>query len=663
MMRTIVLCSVLMLSTWSGADGQAVIGDETAKPTSSALADVKTTVSDWHGFQKQSFVLDGDPGFVVVPKVPASGKPWIWRTSFPDFHSEVDRELVRNGFHIGFLNVVKMLGSDSSLDKMDQFYEQVRSQWGLAEKPALEPCSRGGLHAYRYAARHPNRVACILGDVPVMDLKSWPMKWPDSKQQVKDAMRYYGFGSKQELMEFKGNPIDLLDPIADARIPLRHVICLTDKVVPPEENSLEAKRRLIALGHDMELSIVEDSDKLHGHHFPYPDVFQSVRFVMQHACVQPTKQEYFDLRNGLANCQTAFEDNGTGRVAFLGGSITYNGGWRDEVMRYLKERFPRTEFDFIAAGIPSVGSNGHAFRLRRDVLARGPIDLVFVEAAVNDGSNIPDQPDLMLRSMEGVVRHLRVANPMTDIVQMHFAMPQHLADYKANRAPVPIKQHERVAEHYGCTSLNLTKEVADRISAEEFTWKSGFNSNVHPPPFGQRVYANSMARMLDTAFGQTATPRPHAIPVDLMDQHSYWRGDFGKLEDAKLIKGFTLVPQWRPAKGTTREGFANVPALVASEPGSEFEYSFEGNAFGLFLAAGHDSCVLEFSVDDGPWTRMDTHTRWSNSLHLPWPLILVDDLKAGSHKIVVRTTDQDKKRTALHVIHVLINSTIKTTAR
>ena len=79
--------------------------------------------SKWHGFRKQSFTIENAPGFIVVPDNAAPGNPWIWRTSFPDFHAEVDLELVRRGFHIGFLNVVKMLGSDSSLDKMDKFYD------------------------------------------------------------------------------------------------------------------------------------------------------------------------------------------------------------------------------------------------------------------------------------------------------------------------------------------------------------------------------------------------------------------------------------------------------------------------------------------------------------------------------------------------------------
>ena len=618
-------------------------------------ATVSTQTSDWHGYQKHTFNLAGHRAFIVSPKVPAPGNPWVWRTSFPDFHSEVDQELVYNGYHIGFINVVKMLGCESSLDIMDQFYDQVRSQWNLSKRPALEPCSRGGLHAYRYAARHPDRIACIFGDVPVMDLKSWPLGWAGAKKQIEEAIEFYDFGSVAELKKFRGNPVDLLAPIANSKIPIRHAICLNDQVVPPEQNTLEAQRRLKALGHDMELVIVQQSDEAHGHHFAMPEIFKSARFVMQHTNVMPRDTEYFELRNGLANSLSAFRKEKRGRIAFLGGSITYGKGWRNELMRYFEKRFPDTQFDFIAAGIPSVGSNGHAFRLQRDILCNGPVDLLFVEAAVNDGSNIPEHPEIMRRSMEGVVQHIRKINPMTDIVHMHFAMGSHLDDYHAGRVPVPIAEHEKAASHYGCTTLNITREVADRIQAGEFTWQSGFRSNVHPPPFGQRVYTNSMTRMLDAAWKTTKTPKPHAIPDDLVDFRSYIHGRFGNLENAVLGNGFTLQQNWKPVRGGTRAGFVDVPALVASKPGSRFTYEFKGTAFGLFLASGYDSCILEFSVDGNEFKKVDSITRWSKGLHLPWPLILTDDLAPGKHTITVQTTSEAKNRTALHIIHILEN--------
>lgn len=372
----------------------------------------------------------------------------------------------------------------------------------------------------------------------------------------------------------------------------------------------------------------------------------------------PKGKEYFHLRDGLANCRSKFEDAKTGRVAFLGGSITFNPGWRDELMRYLQQRFPQTKFDFIQAGIPSLGSVPDAFRLEKDVLSHGPIDLLFVEAAVNDGSNIPDQPDLMLKGMEGIVRHVRAVSPKTDIVQMHFVMPQFMADYNAGKTSAPLAQHEKVAQAYRCTSLNLALEVTDRINAKEFTWADF--KDIHPSPFGQRIYANSMISMLDAAWNGPPLPiRPHLLPKVPLDANCFASGRFGRLEDVKLGLGFKLVSDWKPSvHADTRSGFVDVPALVATSPGSEFTFDCDGNAAGLMIGAGPDTGIIEVSIDAGAPRRIDTFTQWSGGLYLPWAIMLGDGLKQGHHTANVKITPEHNpksKGTALYVFQILLN--------
>lgn len=253
-----------------------------------AHAEVTPTASDWKGFTKQSFDFEGHKSFVVEPAEAAPGKPWVWRTSFPDFHAEVDIELVKGGFHIAHVDVVAMLGSDESLAVMDRFYDLVRTQWGLAEKPALEAVSRGGLHAYRYAATRPDRVACIYADTPVLDLKSWPLKHPKAKGPLADALKFYGFADEAALIAYDKGPLDRLEPIARAKIPLRHIISPNDLVVPAEENTLEAKRRLEALGWQMELVVVDPATTINeGHHFPLVGIGESVAFIRKHAGGRP----------------------------------------------------------------------------------------------------------------------------------------------------------------------------------------------------------------------------------------------------------------------------------------------------------------------------------------------------------------------------------------
>lgn len=373
----------------------------------------------------------------------------------------------------------------------------------------------------------------------------------------------------------------------------------------------------------------------------------------------PKGHDYFELRDGLANSRLKFEREKTGRVAFLGGSITAGGGWRDEMIRYFQERFPETKFDFISAGIGSFGSVPHAFRIERDVLARGPVDLLFVEAAVNDTSNIPDQPDRMRRGMEGVVRHARTVNALTDIVQVHFVMPPHMADYNKGTVPVSIAQHEKVAVAYGNVTLNLSLEVTDRINAGEFTWDKDFR-NLHPSPFGHQLYANSMKRMLEAAFARPlpGAAKPHPLPAPV-DPKSYTRGRFGDISEARIIRGFTLDPAWKPDDGKgTRAGFVNVPALVATEPGAEFEFRFNGTGAGLLITAGPDAGQIEFSIDRGEYRLTETFTNWSAGLHLPWAVILDDGLEDGDHTVKVRLAEERQAKstgTALRVFHLLLN--------
>ena len=380
--------------------------------------------------------------------------------------------------------------------------------------------------------------------------------------------------------------------------------------------------------------------------------------VSYNPSVLPMGHDYFELRDGLANSRRTFERTHAGRVVFLGGSITAGGAWRQHTCDELTKKFPGTKFVFINAGIGSLGSVPHAFRLERDVLAHGPVDLLFLEAAVNDTSNTTD-PAHMLRGIEGVVRHVRTASPLTDIVQLHFVMPEHMADYNGGKVPASIAQHERVAVAYGNPSLNLSREVTDRINAGEFSWDQDFK-NLHPSPFGHQLYANSVARLLNAAFARplAAAEKPHPLPPPI-DPTSYFRGRFGDIRDARNIRGFTLEKRWRPAdKKGTRAGFVDVPALVGTEPGAEFEFSFEGTGCGLFITAGPDAGRLEFSVDGAPYRSIETYTRWSNSLHLPWAVILDDHLPPGHHVAIVRIAlghDAKANGTALRVFHLLLN--------
>lgn len=366
----------------------------------------------------------------------------------------------------------------------------------------------------------------------------------------------------------------------------------------------------------------------------------------------PYGREYFVPRGGLSNCAAKFARDKTGRVAFLGGSITSGGTWRLKVCADLRRRFPDTAFDFVNAGIPSFGSTPGAFRFEHDVLKNGPVDLLFEEAAVNDSTNGQTEREA-LRGMEGIVRHARLANPSMDIVLLHFADPDKISQITRGETPAVIASHERVAEHYAVPSINLAHEVADRIRAGQFTWNHDF-LDVHPSEFGNEVYARGVARLFDAAWrGEPAAPAgPYPLPAPL-DEHSYFRGRYVPIESAAVASGWERVAAWKPTlKVETREGFVNVPMLVAEKPGAELKLKFEGTAIGLLVAAGPDTGAVEFSIDAGTPEVRDLFTGWSTVMYLPWAHVLAADLAPGPHELTLRIASTSNARSTGHAAHI-----------
>src|SRR3954453_8827784 len=95
------------------------------------------------------------------------------------------------------------------------------------------------------------------------------------------------------------------------------------------------------------------------------------------------------------------------RIAYLGGSITAQEGWRPKTLAHLQKTYPNAKVTQINAAIGGTGSDLGVYRLAHHVLDFKP-DLLFVEFAVNDGGQAPDK---IIKQMEGIVRQAWRALP------------------------------------------------------------------------------------------------------------------------------------------------------------------------------------------------------------------------------------------------------------
>lgn len=205
--------------------------------------------SSFHSYDRYDFTYAGRQCIVVTPKTIAPGKPWIWRARFFGHEPQTDVALLGKGYHVAYIDVAGLFGSPEAVAIWNRFYAHLTEAHGFGSRPALEGMSRGGLIVYNWAAKNPDKVACIYADAPVCDIKSWPGgkgAGPGSPADWARCLEAYGLTEEQALTA-KCNPIDHLEPLAKAHVPLLHVVGDADEVVPVVENTAILEERYKAL--------------------------------------------------------------------------------------------------------------------------------------------------------------------------------------------------------------------------------------------------------------------------------------------------------------------------------------------------------------------------------------------------------------------------------
>lgn len=255
------------------------------RATAPVVSPWKKNKSGFGGFGRYEFKLDGHRCIVVKPESPARGRPWVWRARFFGHEPQADIALLKKGFHLAYIEVGGLFGNPVAVKRWDRFYHYLTKDHGFSPRVALEGMSRGGLIIYNWAAANPQKVACIYGDAPVCDFRSWPgdlyrkgEKAGKPRGAWAGCLKAYGL-TQQQARTYKGNPVDNLEPLAKASIPLLHVCGGADTVVPVSENTAVIEKRYKALGGKIRV-IIKEGVGHHPHSLKNPKPI--VDFVLAH---------------------------------------------------------------------------------------------------------------------------------------------------------------------------------------------------------------------------------------------------------------------------------------------------------------------------------------------------------------------------------------------
>lgn len=359
-------------------------------------------------------------------------------------------------------------------------------------------------------------------------------------------------------------------------------------------------------------------------------------------------------RSGLPNFFGKLKGGGEVRVAYLGGSITAQEGWRPKTLNWFAEQFPSAKVKEINAAIGGTGSDLGAFRLRHDALAGQP-DLLFVEFAVNDAGAPPQQ---IRECMEGIVRQTLKDNRMTDICFVYTIASGMLETLQAGHFPRSATAMEQVAAHYGIPSIHVGVEVARLEKAGRLVFKGDkpktehektalgdkilFSPDaVHPyTDTGHELYLQAVVRSM-AKIRDAGAAGPHELPFPL-EPGNWEEAKMIPLSRAKLSAGWQKLD---PEANPIAKRFSNrLPELwMADEAGEHLEFSFRGRTARIYDIVGPDCGQVTVTVDDEPAAirpRFDAYCTY----HRLATLAVAGSLPETIHRVRVTThPDQPDK--------------------
>ena len=316
-------------------------------------------------------------------------------------------------------------------------------------------------------------------------------------------------------------------------------------------------------------------------------------------------------RNGWPNFFAKANTTGAEvHIAYFGGSITAQSGWRPKTLAHFQKAYPGAKFFEINAAIGGTGSDLGVFRLNADVLQHRP-DLVLVEFAVNDGGAAPEQ---IYRCMEGIVRQIWRAAPKCEIGFVYTLTEALAPAMLEGRFQRSASAMERIADHYGIPTIHLAMEVVRLAKEGRLVWRAPLPKTeaeqqalgdkfvfapdaVHPhPETGHELYLQAVVRSLAPIQAASQKSGAHTLPAPFIASN-YEAARLVPISAAQLSPGFvaldTKTDVW------AKKWAHRLPVLYrGSQAGETITFKFKGTRCAIYDVIGPNSGQVRATIDD-----------------------------------------------------------------
>ncbi len=192
-------------------------------------------MKDFYGFQTEEFIFDARQAIVVLANEANRTDKWLFKTEYFGAFPELEIEMLREGYNLAHVDNTTRWCLPEDTARQADFCRYLHTNFGFSEKCVPVGMSCGGMQAIYLAASHPELVAALYLDAPVINFLSCPAGLgngvPLSMEEFTNARGM----SLSDLISYRNHPLDRFRDLSKD-IPILLACGDKDEIVPFEEN-------------------------------------------------------------------------------------------------------------------------------------------------------------------------------------------------------------------------------------------------------------------------------------------------------------------------------------------------------------------------------------------------------------------------------------------
>ncbi len=236
-------------------------------------------MADFYGFEMREFTFEGHDAIVVLADEANRTDKWLLKTEYFGAFPEAEVLALKAGYNLAHVANTTRWCLPEDTERQAAFCRYLHTEYGFVAKCVPVGMSCGGMQAVFLTAAHPECVAAVYLDAPVINFLSCPGCLGKSIIEAWDEFEEARGMNRIQLSAFRGHPLDVLPELCDANVPILLVSGDADMTVPFDENGAYLANYAAARGADITVHLKPGGDH-HPHGLPDNNII--VDWIKEH---------------------------------------------------------------------------------------------------------------------------------------------------------------------------------------------------------------------------------------------------------------------------------------------------------------------------------------------------------------------------------------------